>query len=447
MRRAESLRAVGLLAGSALVAHGITAAVLPVLTRLYSPGDFSALAVFAGLASVLSAVAALRYDIAVPLPEDDRDALNLLVLSIALAAASATVIAALVSWQSAWIADALSQPHLRPYLWLLPVAVFTTAAYSSLQSWFIRRRRFAVLARNRLAQSSLSVSTQAGLGYLSFAPIGLLAGYVVNTGAACVGLGQRLLCEDGAVIRQSVRLSAMQRQFRLYQRFPRYSTLEAVCNNGSVHLPIVLVAAYSAGPEAGYLALSMSLMQAPMSLVGAAIGQVYLSRAADEHRRGRLAATTVETLSYLVRTGVGPLLAAGVAAPFVFELIFGEGWQRAGVLVAWMTPWFVLQFLAVPVGMALHVTGQQQRALLLQFSGLVIRVAAVVAAGHGASGYVGEAYALSGMVFYAIYLLVVLAATGVAPEDARSALLHGLYHIGAWLVLGTMVALAGVALQ
>ena len=434
-----------MLAGSAAVAHGITAVTLPVISRLYSPVDFSALAVFAGLASVLSAVAALRYEIAIPLPEDHGDALNLLVLSIALALVSTATVAALVTWQSAWIAAALNQPHLVRSLWLLPVAVFTTSAYSALQAWFVRRRRFVALARSRLWQSSVSVGTQASLGVLSFAPLGLLVGYVVNTGVACVGLGQRLLRDEGAAIRHSVRASRMREQSARYRRFPLYSTLEAVCNNGSVHLPVVLIAAYAAGSEAGYIMLAMTLMQVPMSLVGGAIGQVYLSRAAEEQRQGQLAATTAETLSYLLRTGVGPLLAAGIAAPFVVEPIFGAGWQRAGQLVTWMTPWFVLQFLAVPIGMAMHVTGQQRRALLLQLLGLVIRVVAVVAVGRWASGYVGEAYALSGMLFYAIYLLVVLGATGVSLANGYKLVMTGLYHLGAWLALGLTVALAGVA--
>jgi O-antigen/teichoic acid export membrane protein len=436
-----------MLAGSAAVAHGITAASLPVMSRLYSPADFSALAVFAGLASVLSAVAALRYDIAVPLPEEHEDALNLLTLSIVLSTASATVLVVLVAWQSAWLAELLNQPRLRPYLWLLPLAVLTASTYSSLQSWFVRRKQFAVIASSRIWQSSVSVGTQAGLGYLAFAPLGLLAGYVANTGAACLVLGRRLLREEGAVMRRAVRPRHMRRQLELYQRFPRYSTLEALCNNGSVHLPIVLVAVYAAGPEAGYIALAMMLMQAPMSLVGAAIGQVYLSRAAEEHRNGQLAAVTAETLSYLMRTGVGPLLAVGIAAPFVFDLVFGDGWRRAGQLVSWMTPWFVLQFLAVPVGMALHVTGQQRRAFALQALGLVVRVAAVVLAARVAGGHVGEAYALSGMLFYGIYLIAVLSATGNSMAEIRHVVAQGVGHVGAWLVVGVAVALAGIALQ
>ena len=59
------IRAVAVLVGGSAIAHGITAVALPVLTRLYTPADFSVLAVFSGILSVVSVAACLRFDIAV----------------------------------------------------------------------------------------------------------------------------------------------------------------------------------------------------------------------------------------------------------------------------------------------------------------------------------------------------------------------------------------------
>lgn len=440
MKRAEFLRAVGMLAGSAVLGHGLTAAVLPVLSRIYSPGDFSVLAVFASLASVLSVVAALRFDIAIPIPREDADALSLLALSVVLACAISSLLLVVALGWSPWIARQLGQSQLEPYLSLLPLAVLSACCYSALQSWFVRDRGFSILARSRIAQSAASAGTQVGLGYAAVAPLGLLVGYVVNTAMACLTLGGLLIHGRGREFRDAFSLSRMHGVFRDYSRFPKYSTLEAICNNGSVHLPIIMVAAIAAGPEAGYIALAMTLMQAPMSLVGSAIGQVYLSRAAEEHRAGRLPGLTTETISYLFKTGVGPLVAAGVIAPFVFEFVFGAGWERAGQLVAWMTPWFVLQFLAVPIAMSLHVTGHQRRALLLQVVGLLIRVGAVIIAANLARDMVAEAYALSGAVFYFIYLQSVLVVTKVDRAHMMQSLAVGMPHVMAWTIFAAASA-------
>jgi len=441
VRREGYLQSVGVLAGSAVFAHGITAACLPLLSRLYTPAEFSVLALFVGIASVFSAIVALRFDIAIPIPAQDSVAINLLVLSLGIAAAL-SVLLMLVIWLLPDRVVALAgQPLLAQVLWLLPVAAFSASASSALQSWFIRRKQFPALAQSRLLQSAASSGTQIGLGILQFGPVGLVFGYVVNTVTALIALGIRLLRRERKDFSQ-VDAGRMAAAFHEYSRFPRYSTVEALFNNGSVHLPIILIALLAAGPEAGYIALAMTLLQAPMSLIGQAIGQVYLSRAADAHRAGDLAVVTAETISYLVRTGVGPLLAAGLVAPFVFEPIFGAGWHRAGILISWMTPWFVLQLLAVPIAMSLHVTGRQRLALLLQFFGLLVRVTAILVASQWFSSRVAETYALSGAVFYLAYLVVVLAVTGVGWRSFRRSFMAGWPHLLGWLVLAAVLAAA-----
>jgi hypothetical protein len=70
-----------------------------------------------------------------------------------------------------------------------------------------------------------------------------------------------------------------------YRRFPVYSTWEALANSAAIHVPVILVAAVAAPDEAGYLMLAMYVLQAPMSLIGAAVGQVYLSKAPAVHGR------------------------------------------------------------------------------------------------------------------------------------------------------------------
>jgi O-antigen/teichoic acid export membrane protein len=436
----EFRRAVGVLSGAALMAHGITAAALPILSRLYSPADFGMLAVFASLASVLTAVAALRLDIAIPIPDQQDEAASLLVLSLCLSAFSASALAVVILLSSGSIAALLGQPALAPYLMLIPVAVFTASAYSSLQSWFVRAKRFPELGRSRVLQSALGTASQVGIGFLGSGPVGLLVGYTVNTGAACVTLGSRAWRDGRGMLSRQFSLDALRRTFVRHSRFPKYSALESVFNNGSVHLPILVLAASTSSAEAGYVIMATTLMQAPMSLLGTAIGQVYLSRAAEEFRAGRLSSLTGETLENLTKLGVGPLLAAGIAAPFAFGPVFGSGWERAGALVAWMTPWFILQFLAVPIGMSLHVTGRQRWALLLQMLGLAIRLGAVTIAAAMAPSHVPEAYALSGAGFYVFYLVTVMVASGVNLGSVRTAVAGAVRPVGIWLVAAVIVA-------
>jgi O-antigen/teichoic acid export membrane protein len=424
------VRAVIVLVSGTALAHGLTAAALPVLSRLYSPTDFGMLAVFASALSIVSVAACLRYELAVPLPEQNDDALHLLALAIGCALGLATLLALPVLLAPVWIARQLGQPALAPYLWLLPVGVALAGAYSALQFWFVRQKGFGLLARTRIAQSACSVGTQVGLGWwAAVGPLGLLLGHVMNTGIACLLLG-------GQMARAAPRLSWAKTRAvaREYSRFPKYSTFEAVANSASIQLPIIMIAALAVPSEAGYLMMAMTVMQAPMSLIGTAISQVFLSRAPVEHREGRLGIFTVDILSALFKAGVGPLIAVGVLSPLLFGLVLGAGWQRAGFLVAWMTPWFILQFIVVPISMALHVTNHQRAALLLQLAGIVIRVGAVIAAPYLMPGKVSEIYAVSGFFFYLLYLAVVLRLVDASARNLLAALTKALPIILGWVL-------------
>jgi lipopolysaccharide exporter len=69
-----------LISGTAL-GQMITVLVSPLLARIYAPEDFGLLAVYISIASILSVIISLRYETAVVLPEDDNQAMDLVLLA------------------------------------------------------------------------------------------------------------------------------------------------------------------------------------------------------------------------------------------------------------------------------------------------------------------------------------------------------------------------------
>lgn len=443
-RSSGFVRATAVLVGGTAGAHLITAAAMPVLSRLFAPADFGTLAVFSGIVATIAVAACLRFDIAIALPESDNDAFNLLVLSGVCAVVVSLATAAMVPVGSAWIAQLVGNSSLSYLMWLVPVGIFSAGAYSALQNWNIRHRNFGLIARLRVGQSLASSSTQIGTGLIGIGALGLLAGYIVNTASAVVLLAARLLPAARAST-CGLSLQRMRYLAKKYRRFPAYSTWEALANSAAIQVPIIFVAALAETAEAGFLMLAMYVMQAPMSLIGAAVGQVYVSQAPRAEREGRLAHFTVEVLEKLIKCGTGPIFAIGIISPAVFALVFGSEWARAGLLVAWMTPWFSLQFLAAPVSMALHVTGSQRSAMVLQIVALTTRIAAVWLASLWWSGAIGEAYALSGFVVYLLHLIVVLVTVEVSLEQCGRLLTTALRWSWPWL-LGAALATSAVVL-
>lgn len=421
LRAGGFARAVGVLVGGTALGHAITAAAMPVLTRLYTPADFGLLAVFSATFAIVSVAVCLRYEIAIALPMGDDEAADLLGVSLVVALLVSALVALAVLPAAPTVSAWLGQPALAPYLWMLPLCTLLAGVHLPLQYWLVRQRQFGSLARTRIGQSAAASGSQIVLGLVGAAPIGLLIGPVVNSAAGCLGVLQRVLRHDRDALRH-VSAPRLRRAAAAHANFPKYSTAEALANSASIQLPVMLIAALGSSAEAGQLMLALFVVQAPMSLLGSAVSQVYLSRAPDQMRAGTLGAFTADVIGGLLRTGAGPLLALGIVAPFVFAPVFGHEWSRAGEVVAWLTPWFVVHFLTAPVSMALHVTGRQRLALWLQVGGLALRTGAVVAASHGLDGGLTEAYALSGLLFYLIYLAAVLRSAGCDGAELSRAL-------------------------
>jgi O-antigen/teichoic acid export membrane protein len=427
-------RSVGVLVGGTAFAQALMVLLLPLLTRLYSPEDFTVLAVYASILGIISVAACLRLEIAIPLPQHDDDAANLLALALCSATAVAGLSAVIVLLFPSQIIALVAQPKLEPYLWLLPLGIWLSSSYAALQFWSTRKKRFPLIAKTRMTQAIGGAGTQVGLGWAGIVPLGLVLGQMINNGAGIFGLVRDALKNDRPALR-AINGPSMRRVFFEYDRFPKYSTFESLANCASIQLPIIIIAALAIGPEAGFLILASRVMLAPMSLIGGAVSQVYLSRAPDEFRAGNLDKFTAASLSGLIKTGVGPLIFAGIVAPVAFPIIFGAQWQRAGEIVAWMTPWFVMQFLASPISMLLHVTQNQRTALILQIFGLLLRVSTVVVVAYLSHSWIVESYALSGFIFYSLYFYLVISIAKIKVKYLLTIFKSSTLIVTTWVLL------------
>jgi O-antigen/teichoic acid export membrane protein len=438
MPRASFARNVGILAGGTALAQTLTVLALPVITRLYTPEDFSVLAVYAALLGMIGVVACLRFEIVIPLPSDDFEAANLMVLGLFFATVISGLVFLLVALVPEQIANGLGQPALQSYLWLLPVGVWLTGAFGCVQYWATRCKEFSDIAQTRMTQSVGSVFVQVLMGWLTkTGPLGLLLGQVTGRSTGLIKLG-KLAWGDMQAHKKNITRDTIQNSFRKNSKFPKFSTFESLANVGTVQLPIIIIAANAIGPEAGFALLAMKAAAVPMSLIGGSISQVYLSRASDEFRVGKLPEFTQKIAVGLVGAGVGPLICIGILAPDFLPLVFGVQWVRAGEIVSWMTPWFILQFLASPLSMAMHVTGNQRLAMVNQAWGLVLRVGMTAWAAVYFNEYIVEIYSISGLFFYLGYFLVVLRVSGLTFFDVVQSSKVQIKIIMAWVIIAFM---------
>lgn len=400
-------KSVSVLVGGTAFAQALSVLVLPVITRLYSPENFALFAVYSSILGILAVATCLRFEIAIPIPEKDKDALSLFILAILSNIAFTSILVLVIFLFQVQILDLIQQPKLKPFIWLIPIGVFLAGLYNSLQYWTTRNKQFSTIAKTRITQSITSSTAQIGGGYYGFGAIGLIVGQIINFSAGIVRLSINFWKQSKFLFDQ-ISIARLKENLKKYDKFPKYSTFEALAHIMAIELPVVIIAAVAIGPEAGYLVLAMKVMSIPITLIGGAIAQVYLSHASEYYNKGEIRAYTLKIIKKIALLTIIPLVLIGVMAPFVFPIVFGNEWSRAGYMITWMIPWFTMQILSSPVSMSLHVTGNQKTALLLQVVGLFIRVVGLILFSNYYSNWAFEYYALSGFVFYSLYLLVIM---------------------------------------
>ena len=371
-------RSVSVLAGGTAAGQLIVIAASPILTRLYTPEDFGLLAVYAAILGLLSVVASLRYQLAIPLPESDKEAASIAVLSL-LAVVVTTLFTAVVVWLfGAQIVKLVNAPGLAPYLWLVPTGLFLLGIYQIFQYWAIRTSEFSNIARTRLTQSLGMVVTQI-VGY-SLGPIALLLGRVVGQSAGIIGLARSAFNKNSDDFR-STTVKDIKYGASKYRNFPIISTWTGLASSAGLNLPPLFIAGFLGVSSAGLFSLAHRVLSQPMAVIGKAVSDAFYQKAAQANREGNLGDSVESIYSILVKLALPPAITIFIAIPDVFIFVFGAEWALAGELARWMTPWLFFQFVVSPCTGIYPIIDRHDIALRFQLSLLASSVLGSIVGG------------------------------------------------------------------
>ncbi len=376
LRSGSFLGNVLILAGGTGLGQLVVVLAMPVLTRLYGPEEFGILTVFVSVLTILLAISALRYDIAIPLPEDESTAINLLALGFLIVSGFSLLAGVVLRLFRKQIGIWVSVPQIMANLWwLLPVALFAGSVYQIAVYWHVRKKRFSRLSQARVSQSLASAGAQLGMGLLSAGSIGLTGGYALGQITAGGVLFGSLVKEDRRLLHQITRNRIKDAAFR-YRRFPLISSWSALLNSGGLQLPSLLLLAFFGAATAGWFGLAQRVMGIPISLIGYSVSQVYLgeaSRLRNENPEAMRQLFLRTATRLFIFVGV-PMMIGGGIAPWAFGFIFGEQWRASGWFIVALLPMFLGQVVAMPLSQSLNILERQDLQLYWDAS----RVALVV---------------------------------------------------------------------
>jgi O-antigen/teichoic acid export membrane protein len=415
----RSFRHVSVLVGGTVSAQAVTIIAAPLLTRLYSPHAFGLLGIFIALLMLLTVVMSLRYEQAIPLPEDDREAGALLLLSTGIAIVMAALISAPLIWFGDEFARLLNAPDLAAFFYLVPLGGLLAGGYNILQSWAVCTREFGALAATRLSQSLTCTAIQAGASMLG--PGALLIGQAAGGGMGLGSLGWRTVRPRLGLL-ASIRWPDIAAAARRYRRFPLWSSWAALFNTIGSQLPPLLFAALFDPVVAGMYSLANRVLSMPMLVLGKSVANVFLSGAAQAWREGRFGMRVAEVHGRLAQIGMPPALTLALAGPQLFAWVFGAEWRDAGVIAQWLSPWLYLVFVTSPLSAAFDVLGRQAAGLSFQLLLLGVRASAIAfGAWRGDATLAIVLFAMGSGVCWSVQLLWILRESGSSGRAIRIA--------------------------
>ena len=397
-----------LMTGTTL-AQALPIAISPILTRLYSPEDFGRFALYMAVAMMVSVVVTGRYELAILLPRQDRDAMHITALAMVLSVAISIVLLIVVLFFSDSIATLLGDTALAPWLYWVPASTLLLGFYQSLNYLSNRKAQYKRLAISRTVQSSSIGLAQLGSGYAGSGAVGLMAGQLTGQVLATAVLARLIWREEHRLIR-ALRPSRSLALARKYINFPKYLIVAHSFNTASGQMPVLLLSALFSTTAAGFFTLTQRVMAAPMALIASALGDVFRQEASQAYiHQGDCRQIYQKTFKRLLLISAGPFATFFFLAPALFSWVFGEQWRVAGEYAQILTPMAFLQFITSPLSSMFMIAEKQRLDLLWQIFLITLVVLSFVlgnmlSSAKGAlmvfSAAYCVAYAINGLMTY-----------------------------------------------
>ena len=419
----------------------------PVIARLFAPEAFGALALFLSYTTIVGTVSCLRYDQAIMLPAQDRDAHSLLVLSLLVVTGVACLCGVVVHLVGGILLASTGGQALGPWFEVVPLFIWLVGIGQAFRQWFARRQRFSALARYQVARgiSSPLVTIVAGISGMA-GPAGLIIGRFVGLGLQTGALAIQTVRRDLHDAFADFRIGDIRSAARKHWRFPLLDTSSVLVFNIGKEIPVLFLALYLGEAVTGFYGLTILVLQAPATMVLAAVGQVLFQYASAKHAAGgEIAALLEDTIRYTLTAGMFPVAILATCGPAIFSLAFGPRWNEAGIYAALLAPWLLFFMVSNATAVLFRTLERQDLDLAANVLLLLVRLASLVVGarmfGDPLLAILLMSLSSAAVNAWRVYLLIKV--TGAHGGDLSR---HGLAQLACALPAIVMVSVASVAL-
>ncbi|MFH0883838.1 MAG: oligosaccharide flippase family protein [bacterium] len=375
-------KGIAFLSGGTILSFLLSFLAAPITSRLFPPEAFGLAALFASFGTIFGPIAGLRYDKAILLPKEDRDASQLFVLSLLwMAIITVLLFFGVYQWGPAILLK-LGASALIPVLWWIPVSVALFALALPIQAWLTRGENYRVLAEQRIWKQG---------GASAFAITGGATGY--QSGMHLAGfrlLGQifgplrmiHFMIRRSHMLPGGITVTGIFQQMKRYWKFPAFSVSDSLLEATGREAPVILLAFFFDPAIVGYFSRAAMLVGVPFAVLGMALEQVFYQQTSSLHANGQSIKELTERLyRSVIRYTFLPFALLCLLGPELFQFFLGSPWREAGVFAALLAPFIFFKLVVIPLGTLYNVLERQGVGLTFNLALFLVQIGALVAGG------------------------------------------------------------------
>ena len=357
------LNVITLMSGTA-ISQAIMLVGTPFLTRIFTPDEFGVFALYIAIVGIITVVSSWKYELAIMLPQEEKDAQALLFLSTIAVFITALVVFLVILIFRSLIARLTD--NIDTFIWILPLGVLASGLLQVFTTWGARKEFFRTVSSSRIVQSTTTIFGQAGLEVSGVNSLGLIWGNFSGTLIAVFMLMIHSVRKNTLHLRQISRQSVLH-NMREYQNFPKYQSFSVLINAISQHLPVILLTFFFSPAIAGFFSLTNRALNTPARLIGGSVRPVYYQRAsrifAEKRSIGQILSKSTVNLAAV---SIVPYLIVGLFARRIFAVLFGAEWLISGVYAQILMVSIFSLTINPPAVMSLQILGLQKFSLYFE---------------------------------------------------------------------------------
>lgn len=359
-----------------VVGQLIVFASIPYFTRVYSEEVFGIFALYSSVVAILGLISTLRYELAIMLPKEDGDAVNLLAVNVLVTMVIVCLLIVLTYVYKNDLLLLLNITKIGNYIFLVPISVLLVGFINALDSWNNRLGKYKYISTGIITKSTSMVTSQFVISISSWSYLGLVPGMVIGQ-LINFGVSIKLTLKTIRIHVNKLSWSRIVFLAKKYKDMPRFNTLISFTNTLSNELPILLLSFFFGLNVVGIYGLAVKVSKAPPGIIGTSISKIFFKESTNIHNEGQnlflFLKKTVKSL-FLISVFLFSIL---LIISYYLDLIFGENWNDVGLYVRILIPWLFFGFIHSSIS-SVSVTLNKQKALIIvDFLFLIMRFTAI----------------------------------------------------------------------